>query len=369
MNHQNGLFGIAHLSDMQTRSISGENVYGEKGRGGMADLTDTAQPEVVRIGQKWDGVNKCARDLGRTFKVRPCITLPAKSVTTLMDVDGPGVIQHIWITVDSKFYRDIILRIYWDNETQPSVESPVGDFFCNGWKTRANVLSLPINVNPSGGFNCYFPMPFRRHARITVENRHPEQIGGFFYTVNYALGAVEDTAAYFHARFRRTNPLPYKEDFVILDGVKGKGHYVGTYLAWQQNSAGWWGEGEFKAFIDGDTEYPTICGTGTEDYFGGAWCFGDHYSAPFLGYTDLTAKIHKRELNQLGDRHGMYRFHILDPIRFQKDLRVTMQALGWRSEGRYLPLQDDIAAVAYWYQSEPHAPQPPLQDRDALEVI
>jgi hypothetical protein len=368
MNSGNELFGIAHLSDMQTRSISAENVYGEKGRGGMADLTVQPQPEVERIGQVWDGPNTAARDLGRKFKVRPCITLKANSLTTLMDVDGPGVIQHIWLTLDHKKYRDVILRIFWDRETEPSVESPVGDFFCNGWSTQLNVLSLPINVNPKGGFNCYFPMPFRRHVTITLENRSPEPIRGMFYTVNYAVGPVAETAAYFHARFRRTNPLPYKDDYVILAGVRGKGHYVGTYLAWQQNSDGWWGEGEFKAFIDGDTDYPTICGTGTEDYFGGAWCFGENYSAPFMGYTDLSAGKENRTTNKQGNRHGMYRFHILDPIRFQQNLKVTIQALGWRSERRYLPLQDDISSVAYWYQTEPHFPQAPLQDRDSLEV-
>ena len=182
----------------------------------------------------------------------------------------------------------MILRIYWDRETEPSVESPIGDFFCNGWNTQLNVLSLPINVNPKGGFNCYFPMPFRRHVRITLENRSTEALRGVFYTVNYSAGPVAETAAYFHARFRRTNPLPYKEDYVILAGVKGKGHYVGTYLAWQQNSDGWWGEGEFKAYIDGDTDFPTICGTGTEDYF-------------WRGVV-LWGKL-------FGSFHGVYRHH------------------------------------------------------------
>ncbi len=357
------LFGISHLSDAVTRSITAENVYGEKGRGGMAEVSATPQPEVVRIGQVWDGPNACARDLGRTWKVRPCITVPGTSTVTLMDVDGPGVIQHVWVTVDSRSYRDLILRFYWDGETTPSVECPVGDFFCNGWKTRVNILALPINVNPSGGFNCYFPMPFRKHARVTVENRAPQDQGGFFYAINYALCDVGPGEACFHAQFRRTNPLPYKQDYVILDGVRGRGHYVGTYMAWQQNSQGWWGEGEFKAFIDGDTDFPTICGTGTEDYFGGAWGFGANFSAPFLGYPLGSCD------GRPGNRHGLYRFHILDPIRFRSDLRVTMQAIGWRSEGRYLPLQDDIASVAYWYQTEPHAAFPPLGSRDDLEVI
>ncbi len=365
-----GLFGIANLSEAQSRSITAENVYGEKGRGGMAELSTTPQPEVARIGQRWDGPNACARDLGRTWKVRPCITLPKASTTTLMDVEGPGTIQHLWITVDSKRHRDLILRFYWDGEKVPSVESPVGDFFCTSWKSRAAILALPINVNPTGGLNCYFPMPFRKHARVTVENRAPDDQPGFFYAFNYALGPVGDGEGYFHAQFRRTNPLPYKEDYVILDGVRGRGHYAGTFLAWQQNSDGWWGEGEFKAYIDGDREFPTICGTGTEDYFGGAWGFGASYSAPFLGYQDLTVQEQPgRGMGRHGNRHIMYRFHILDPIRFQKDLKVTMQAIGWRSEGRYLPVQDDIASVAYWYQAEPHAPFPALPGRDLLEII
>ncbi len=365
-----GLFGITQLSQAQTRSVTAENVYGEKGRGGMAEVSETPQPEVERIGQRWDGPNSCARDLGRGWKVRPCITLPQESVTTIMDVKGPGTIQHIWMTVDPSAHRDLILRFYWDGEESPSVEAPLGDFFCNAWKRATTVTALPINVNPTGGLNCYFPMPFRASARITVENRAPADRRGFFYTINYALGPVGEQVAYFHARFRRSNPLPYREDYRILDDVRGEGHYVGTFMAWQQNSDGWWGEGEFKAFVDGDEEFPTICGTGTEDYFGGAWAFGGNFSAPFLGYQDVTSQEQPgREIGRHGNRHLMYRFHLLDPIRFREGISVTMQALGWRSEGRYLPLQDDIASVAYWYQSEPHVAFPELPDRDALEVV
>lgn len=359
-----GLGTISRLSKSVTRFITAENVYGEKGRGGMADVSESPQPEVVKIGQQWNGPNRCARDLGRKWKVRPCITLPGGSTTTLMDVKGRGIIQHIWITVSNKYFRDLILRMYWDGETTPSVESPLGDFFCNGWNTRTNIMALPINVNPAGGLNSYFPMPFRKQARITVENRAPKDVGGLYYSITYALGDVDLQEAYFHARFRRTNPLPYKEDYVILDDVQGHGQYVGTYMAWQQNSAGWWGEGEIKMFMDGDQEFPTICGTGTEDYFGGAWGFGQNFSAPFLGYP-LGACDSKP-----GNRHGLYRFHIMDPIRFNGDIKVTMQALGWHSDGsgRYLSLQDDIASVAYWYQAEPHRQFPLLPDRDYLEV-
>lgn len=358
-----GLGTLDRLSNARTRLITAENVYGEKGMGGMAELSETPQTEVVRIGQKWDGPNRCARELGQKWKVRPCITLPAESVTTIMDVGGPGYIQHIWITLSETRYRDQIIRVYWDGESSPSIEAPVGDLFCCGFNARAKICALPINVNPSGGFNSYFPMPFRKHARITVENRHTEPLSGFFYAVTYAETPVPHDAAYFHAQFRRTNPLPYGEDYTILDGVSGRGHFVGAYMAWQQNNTGWWGEGEIKFFIDGDTEFPTLCGTGTEDYFGGAWGFGDTFTAPFLGYPygDFSGRV--------GSRHGLYRFHVMDPIRFGLDLRVTMQAIGWRSEGRYLPLQDDISSVAYWYQTEPHVDFPALGDRNALEVI
>lgn len=357
-----GLGSISRLSSAVTRSITAENVYGGKGRAGMA-VPGKEQEEVKRIGQV-QGDGAASRELGQKYKVRPCITLPAGSITTLADIKGPGVIQHIWITLTNKYFRDVILRIYWDNEKEPSVESPAGDFFCNGFNTKTNIMALPINVNPSGGFNCYFPMPYRKRAVITVENRNPEKLDGFFYAVNYTLTKIDADEAYFHARFRRTNPLAYGEDYVILDGVKGQGQYVGTYMAWQQNNNGWWGEGEIKFFMDGDREFPTIAGTGTEDYFGGAWCFHANYSAPFMGYP-----LGKCDVFTAGSRHGLYRFHIMDPVRFQKDLKVTMQALGWRSERRYLPLQDDIASVAYWYQAEPHAKFPPLQDRNALEVI
>ena len=360
-----GLGNLMKLSRARTRSITAENVYGDKGRAAMADPSGAVQPEVARLGQH-ASPNTAARELGRGWKVRPCVTLAPASTTKIMDVDGPGVIQHIWITVEEKHLRDLILRIHWDGAKLPSVEVPVGDFFCNGWKRRVAILSIPINVNPYGGFNSYFPMPFRRHATITVENRAPVEIGGFFYAINYAETAIDDDDAYFHAQFRRSNPLAAKEDHVILDGVKGAGHYVGTYMAWQQNNLGWWGEGEFKVYLDGDKEFPTICGTGTEDYFGGAWCFSQNYTAPFMGYPE---GVSGHDGNKPGNRNGLYRFHIMDPIRFSKDIRVTMQALGWRSEGRYLPLQDDISSVAYWYQTHPSAPFPPLGNRDRLEII
>jgi hypothetical protein len=369
---------ISNLTDGKTRLFSAENVYGEKGKGGMAEVTDIPQAETVKIGQLWGGPNKCARDLGQKWKVRPCITLERETETKIMEMEGSGRITHIWITVDQKRFRDIILRAYWDGEDEPSVESPLGDFFCCGFSKALRITSVPINVNPTGGLNCYFPMPFRKKAKITVENRAPEQIHGFFYAISVDEDAVGAEEAHFHAKFRRTNPLEYMKDYLIIDGIRGKGHYVGTQMCWQQNSDGWWGEGEFKAFIDNgspagsDSEFPSYCGTGTEDYFGGAWCFNGDFSAPFLGYQDLTSNGsfgEKQQTNRTGNRHSMYRFHIADPIRFRNDLKIEMQAIGWRSEGRYLPLQDDISSVAYWYQTEPHNTFEVLGTRDCLEVI
>lgn len=334
-----GLGALPKLSKAKTRSICAENPKGEKGAGAQA----VPPPQ-----------GHAASDLGQGWKVRPCITLPATSTTVLAEIEGPGVIQHIWITVDPKAYRDCILRFYWDDEESPSVEVPLGDFFANTHGMRYNVNSLPVAVNPSGGFNCYWPMPFKKSAKVAIENERWEDIPGFFYQITYALTDVADDVGYFHAQWRRSVTDRAKPEHVILDGVVGQGHYVGTAIGWSQLSDGWWGEGEIKFYIDDDDRFPTICGTGTEDYFGGAWCFGDTYSTPFLGYP-----LWRREPGQI-PKHGLYRWHILDPIRFEKNLKVTIQALGWWPNGRYQPLADDIASVAYWYQTEPHGKFPEM---------
>ncbi len=352
-----GLGNLSRLSRSQTRSISAENFTGEKGEAGKATEGTGAA---------------AARELGQGWKVSPSINIPAKTTVTLAEIQGPGVIQHIWNTTHPDHWRRLVLRIYWDEEETPSVETPLGDFFCSGWCQRCNIVSLPIAVNPAGGFNSYWEMPFRKSARITLENLWDEPIGGYYYQVTYALADIPEDAAYFHAQWRRNNPLKYAETHTILDGIQGQGHYVGTYIAWGVNNTGWWGEGEIKFFMDGDAEFPTICGTGTEDYFGGAWNFehpsGQYgaFSGPFLGMPQV---LQPDGLYRSQQRFGMYRWHIMDPIRFQQDLRVTIQALGWRSGGRYLPLQDDIASVGFWYQTEPHGAFPTLPDRNGLEVI
>jgi hypothetical protein len=248
--------------------------------------------------------------------------------------------------------------MFWDGEKTPSVEAPLGDFFACGHGVRTKIASLPVAVNPVGGFNSYWPMPFRKSARITVESQHHEDIGGFFYQISYALTDAAADAGYLHAQHRRCMTTRECPEHVILDGVKGHGHYVGTYLAWTQMSNGWWGEGEIKFYIDGDGEHPTICGTGTEDYFGGAWCFaGQTYTPPFLGYPLKDAAEGRVP------RHGLYRWHVMDPIRFAEGLKVTIQALGWWPERKYEPLTDDIASTALWYQAEPHAEFPKLPNR------
>lgn len=343
-----GLASIFMKSNAESRSLSAENPTGEKCKGAMADPNGEGP----------------ARELGRGWKVRPCLTLQPGETVTIMDNDGPGVIRHMWFTFNEKFYRDLILRIYWESDAYPSVETPMGDFFCNSWNSRQNILSLPINVNPSGGMNCFFPMPFRRHAKITVQNDSPHELQGFFYTINYTLEDVAEEALYFHAHWRRSNPQAYGKEYLILDEIKGQGQYVGTFMAWQQNNSGWWGEGEIKMYLDGDQEYPTICGTGTEDYFGGAWCFKGQYSAPYFGFKEVS-----NQSGEVGARMTLYRFHIPDPVYFASDLRVTMQALGWHNESRFFLLQDDISSVAYWYQTLPHVVFPELQNRNAREII
>ena len=356
-----GLGTLARLSNAETRSISAENFDGAKGRAGMA----TEGTGAV-----------AARELGQGWKVSPSIHIAGRETVTLADIAGPGAIQHIWLTVHPDHWRRLVLRFYWDNEETPSVEAPIGDFFANGWCERCNITSLPVCVNPAGGFNSYWEMPFRQHARITVENLSPDEVRGFYYQITYTLTDVPADMAYFHAQWRRSNPLPYATVHTLLDGVAGQGHFVGTYLAWGVNNNGWWGEGEIKFYLDGDRDWPTICGTGTEDYFGGAWNFehprGEYgvFSSP---YTGLPQVIKPDGLYRSQQRFGLYRWHIMDPIRFQQDLRVTIQALGWRSklEGlqRYLPMQDDIASTAFWYQTEPHAPFPALPSINDLEVI
>ncbi len=370
---------LALLSDAQTRSICSENRSGAKA-GGARDV-----PPVDAQGKP----TGCARDLGQGWKVHPCDKIKPGGTFVLADVEGPGCIQHIWMTPTGD-YRTTILRIYYDGQTQPAVECPIGDFFASAYtsyKVFAPITSLAVCVNPGNAFNCYWPMPFRKRIRMTLENVHTTEDKNVYYQIDYALNTVPADAAYFHAQFRRTNPVKAGDVYTLLDGVKGQGHYVGTYMAWQLNNNGWWGEGEIKFYLDGDTDpklsdgrvvagstgFPTICGTGTEDYFCGSYNFENkatqqyqEFTGPYTGVPHIVRPNGVYDANM---RFSLYRWHLSDPIRFHQDLKVTIQALGWRRDGRYLPLQDDIASVAFWYQTLPTAPFPALPPADALEIF
>ena len=349
------LSNLYRVSNAKSFSISPENLTGEKGKGGMATE---------------GSASRAARDLGQGWKINPFVVIAPGKTFVMADINGQGAIQHIWMTPTGN-WRFSILRMYWDDEKDPSVEVPVGDFFAMGWGKYAPITSLAVCVNPGSAFNSYWPMPFRKKARITMENLDSKPMT-LYYQIDYTQTQVPSDAAYFHAQFRRVNPLPYKQVFTILDGVQGKGQYVGTYLAWGVQNNGWWGEGEIKFYLDGDKDFPTIAGTGTEDYFCGSYDFENqekHRYEEFTSpYSGLIQVLQPDGLYQSQQRFGLYRWHIVDPIRFDHDLRVTIQALGWRSEGRYLPLTDDISSVAYWYQMEPHAAFPKLPAKDQLEI-
>jgi len=358
------LGNLSRLSKAKTRSISPENFTGKKGGGGSA-TEGTGAKYAQGLGTR--------PALGEGWKISPSIAIEPGQTFTLAEIDGSGAIQQIWMTPTGK-WRFSILRIYWDDETQPSVECPVGDFFASGWGIASQVSSLAVCVNPHSGLNCYWEMPFRKRCRITMTNIDEESMV-LYYQLNYTLTEVPEDCAYFHAQFRRVNPLPYGEVYTIVDSIKGHGQYVGTYMAWGSNNSGWWGEGEIKFYIDGDKEFPTVCGTGTEDYFCGSYDFlsreRDRYQEFTTPHSGLPQVLRPDGLFQSQQRFGMYRWHIMDPIRFEQNLRVTIQALGWRKSEprRYLPLQDDLASVGYWYQTLPAVPFPELPDRDDLEII
>ncbi len=353
---------ISLITSAKSRSISPENPTGGAGLGARA----TDGPGAL-----------AARDLGPGWKIAPSIRVAQGDTAVLADIEGPGVVRCIWIT--GRASRDTILRIFWDGQDQPSVEAPLTDFFGHGFSDPENKIPMPyaridsamMAVNPSMGFNSYWPMPFQARCRITLENRG-EAAAQFYYQISYDLCAVPDSAGYFHAQWRRESPVRRAEEYVILDGVRGRGHYAGTILHAGMNGPNlWWGEGELKFFLDGEP-HPTICFTGTEDYFGGAW--GWEVDGRYQPYTSLYTGVHLIHEPQGGEdmqqRFAMYRWHVPDPVRFERELKVTLQDLGWRRNGkRYLARQDDFASVALWYQELPTAPFPALPDRDAMEVV
>ena len=351
------LHDLTTQKDYESFAITAENLTGEKGKGGMA---------TEGGGAHW------ARDLGQGWKISPMITVKAGERAVLADVCGEGAIKHIWITNGAKVPRALILRIYFDGQEHPAVCAPLSDFFCKADNTDfRQISSLPICHNPKKGMNCYFEMPYRKGFRFELENVKGEDYQ-VFYQIDCERKKLPENALYFHAQFRRVNPLPHKEVYTILDGVKGNGHYVGTYLYWGVKSNRWWGEGEVKFYIDGDTDFPTICGTGTEDYFGGAWNFDvdGKYTEFSTPYTGMFKNDTTKDIYRCMPYFDMYRFHITDPVYFKKDLRVTVQALGWRAKGSnaYRALMDDISSVAYWYSDSLQDVYPPLPEKEQLEI-
>ncbi len=353
---QNMLGVLPFQSGVVTRMINAENPTGEKG-GGAKEVPNPDDPNLPH--------SIAAKDLGKGWKVRPFIKIKSGETAALADIKGPGCINQFWITTNADEFRTLVLRIYWDGEESPSVEVPLGDFFAMGFDTQPHtVTSMPVVVAPHRGCSCYWQMPFREQARVTLSNEGPKDLDIVAYKVLYKLHEVPAEAAYFHAQWRRSLSTREHPEHTILDGVNGRGLYVGTYLAWTSLSRGWWGEGEVKFFLDGDTEYPTICDNGTEDYFSGAWGFykepqkdpvEEVFNTPFVGmplaHTSGTD----------GPRYfGLYRWHVLDSIGFAEDLKVTVQTLGWWPDRTYQPLTDDVASTAFWYQSEPHTPFPKL---------
>ena len=351
----NSLNNLYRISDAKTFSISPENLTGEKGKGGMA-TQGTASHEASLLGQGW--------------KVNPFIIIDPGKTFTLAEINGQGAMEHIWMTPTGN-WRLSILRMYWDDEKEPSVEVPVGDFFAMGWGKYAPAHFAGGMRQPGQRFQFLLADAVRKKARITMENLDTKPMR-LYYQIDYTQTQVPSDAAYFHAQFRRVNPLPYKQVYTILDDVKGKGQYVGTYMAWGVHNNGWWGEGEIKFYMDGDKEFPTINGTGTEDYFCGSYNFENkekkQYEEFTTPYTGLIQVIKPDGLYQSQQRFGLYRWHITDPVRFESDLKVTIQALGWRPNQTYLPLQDDIASVAFWYQTEPHATFPKLPTAEQLGI-
>jgi Protein of unknown function (DUF2961) len=348
------LANLYQISSAESRSISPENFTGEKGAGGTAT----------------NGSGRhAASELGRGWKVSPSVWIKPGTTFTLAEIKGPGCIHEIWMTPAGN-WRHSMLRFYWDDETNASVECPVGDFFACGLGQYAQINSLAVCVNPGSAFNCYWPMPFHKKARITMENLDDKGMT-LYYQVNYTLTAVPKDAGYFHAQFRHEYPLKTKGLYTILDGVRGEGQYVGTYLALKVHDPGWWGEGEIKFYLDGDREFPTICGTGTEDYFCGSYNFENpethKYQTFSTPYSGLVQVLPVDKDYEPGQRFSLYRWHITDPVHFKKDLKVTMQALGWKTGGLYLQANTDMSSVAFWYQKEPHQTFPKLPSRDELD--
>lgn len=273
---------------------------------------------------------------------------------TIAEIGGAGIITHLWFTIashDPHYWKNIVLRMYWDGEAHPSVEAPIGDFFGLGNNEYYLYSSLPIQIGADRGLNCYWHMPFGNGARITVTNDGPSNVNAFYYYIDYQVHErIPDDMARFHAQYRQEYPCVPDQKYLFFE-AKGRGHYVGCNLSVHLRAGAWWGEGDDMIYIDG-AETPTLYGTGAEDYFCGAWCYGESTQTEFSNLyfgAPLIKGGHKR-----GALWNVYRYHLEDPIPFTESIRVTIE------HGHANDRQDDYSSVAYWYQTEPHVPFPPL---------
>jgi hypothetical protein len=321
--------------------------------GSMGALT-RVQPGVTKAVTSSDP--EFSSNLDRRTYIQPGETM------VMADIEGAGVINHIWLTfaearpnwleADGGAHPgELVLRMYWDGADEPAVEAPLGDFFGAGFGMRHEVKSLAVAVEDGDGYNTYWQMPYFERALITVTNEGAKRVRSFYYHIDYTeLESLPEGTAYFCAQYHQAFPEQLGQDYLILD-AEGQGHYVGTVMSVQSRSPFWFGEGDVRIYVDGDTE-PTIQGTGTEDYFLSAWGFREH-SFPTFGAPYLSA-----DPSDLGMRASMYRWHLDDPIRFTKSLRFEIEHTGWISADEtetgeidgHVEREDDIATVAFWYQ-------------------
>lgn len=335
--------------------------------GYVSVLAADAADELYRIRDVRTG-RSSSSDLKWQTGNGDCRYLKAGDTVTIMDADGPGVIRHIWFTIaaeDPKYGRSLTLRMYWDGQEQPAVETPLGDFFAVGHGLCRNVISEMVAVSSEGrAYNCYWPMPFRKHARITLTNDSQKFIANaIYFQVDYdKMPSLPNDTAYFHAQYRQEYPAKMGQNYLLLD-AEGAGLYVGTVLSSQARTGGWFGEGDDFFYIDGEKE-PTIKGTGTEDYFNDAWGFRE-FMRPYYG-------VPLWEGYDVGDRCTAYRWHVKDPVRFSKSLRVEIEHKGgmFDDAGKlvsgYEERSDLYSSVAFWYQTgvaKRFATMPPAEER------
>jgi len=362
-----------HFSKLQSRAVTQENPTGGKGLGG-----------------KDRGNGNCRKGAPAFRNVQP------GEVKELCNIKGPGMIRHIWMSVldrSPEMMRSYIMRIYWDDSVYPSVETPMGDFFGVTHGRTAGYMTPYLGTPEGKGFQCYFPMPFSSRCRITFENDSPYVMPWLFYQIDYTLSdEITDNMGRFYACFRRENPCPLGVDYKILDTGGSPGVFLGAVIGVNPRSPGWWGEGEIKFYIDGDDQYPTINGTGFEDYICSGWGLSLH-SALYTGVNYMAKKPEPMMVSGFQDYFvSVYRFHVLDPIYFRADLKVTIQQLGspeglaenWRE--LFVPIKekygwsdpyihphmsdniyersDDYCSTAFWYQKLTETPLPRLPSRE-----